>query len=1186
MAQFKQWALEYVLSDDETAQLGITQKAAREIEASRASSTVVGNWAASVQQWMTPSHSDDDQMEDGDEGGSGDIISRAKALGFLAGTLEALDKSVLRPDQVQRLIGFFGAMFSYDHKAGIAASAKALRQLYAMKSFKPDMGVKIIDDVCKLKEDFRLQTAVTRLEMYELFLSLVQNPAVASELQHKYGPSCGFVVGLLQLCQNERDPRNLMVWFKVLALVVADYDPSSEVTAEIFKTFSAYFPISLRSSATPIGITAEDLKEAVRACFSAHRRVADHAFPFLVQKLDQGDAVTVAVKVDILKTLKACIEKYDNPQASVVPHTEKLWNSLKYEVRNGEVKETIDATLDVLRTIARRLDGTKTHKFDVSLLKGYVDLVSRDCRDDLANPTYTKQAGLLLMTVTCANIRAYLLYNASFIDAIRQNLRQPKSPSHTRDLLLLLNSLLKTRLELLRDRSQGHSEDEQGLRAESRAHLDALFHDVYLPIWTAKIKEPNSEETDILKQVVQGLALLVSQQALRSDGEPVLLCPASICSEICSLLTSIITKGLTLSSNDNSADDTSLEDEAVLALRTIMMNYTDGYAELASRVKAEIRKRDWANPSEYSLNALRDLLSRFTFIGCSEIPSNIPTEPPSQSHYSPLRHFITLTTSLLELFPLSSHAKEAAPTESTLANAHLISSLHASVIWFHDACEAKYGREALASHSSGNQNWVEEFRQLPDEWLFQLRQGNQGRDTSLKPLKESDPEVYRQFLKLGLFIVRRLYRSVASGPREPWCERAVVQLSEMAALVVRSLGEDLQVSCNLAHEASHYFLAEGESPVYGASSVQGGMLALGVLQGLRPGALIGLYEPNGIAVRFVADTGNISLSSARVSDVRGAIGVILANKYKGGPNTSDPDYSVMKQVVQYWSKWLHEVTTSSTPEEAELFRAANTIATNVIAGAVARQDKHVLDLIPALHQAAASRHPNGEIIAESTGTVVKTNSFLTAENHAVVKRFHKQWAYTHIAKPILEDAQPGGSRDAHVATRYRVLILAVASNCPFTVYQDDLEPLIRLLVTALSNSAGLSDAVVWTHALSALEILVEILSHEPGALKGHLREIVGGATKVYQELLAAAQEAQQKNKAAAAAAAAATTTTRTACRKLALQVLGAIPTKFEERHVLAYSPPTRRMLAVACGDPGRKVREVARVARGNWAKVV
>src|SRR4051812_30984135 len=118
-------------------------------------------------------------------------------------------------------------MFSYDHKAGITASTKALRQLYGMKGFKPDMGVKMVEDVCKLKEDFRLQSVATRLEIYELFKSLVQDPAVSSELQHKYGASCGFVVDILQLCAAERDPRNLMLWFKILATLVADYSPSA-----------------------------------------------------------------------------------------------------------------------------------------------------------------------------------------------------------------------------------------------------------------------------------------------------------------------------------------------------------------------------------------------------------------------------------------------------------------------------------------------------------------------------------------------------------------------------------------------------------------------------------------------------------------------------------------------------------------------------------------------------------------------------------------------------------------------------------------------------------------------------------------------------------------------------------------------------------------------------------------------
>jgi DNA repair/transcription protein MET18/MMS19 len=588
--------------------------------------------------------------------------------------------------------------------------------------------------------------------------------------------------------------------------------------------------------------------------------VASLAFPFLLQKLDQGDAVTVAVKVggpslaqealfanssletdliqlDILKTIKACIEQYENPQANIVPHIETIWNSLKYEVRNGEVKETIDATLDVLRTIARKLDGTTTYKLDVSLLKGYVDLVSRDCRDDLANPTYTKQAGLLLMTVISANIRAYVLYNAGFIDTIRQNLRQPKSPSHTRDLLLLLNSLLKTRMELFRDRQKGHPDDEENLRTEPRSHLDTLFHDVYLPVWTDKTKEPDSEERDVLKQVIQGLALLVSQQVLQPDGAPVLLCSGSVCSEICSLLSLTITKGLSLSSNDNETEDTALEDEAVLALRTIVMNYTDGYAELAGRVKAEIKKRDWTNRSEYSLGALKDLLSRFTFIGCSEIPSNIPSDTHKQ--YSPLQHFITLTASLLEIFPLSPETKSIRLDESASANAHVISSLHASVIWFRDACEAKYGKEALTSVFSGNQNWLGEFRQLPEDWLLQVQRGDVDTNAVLAPVMEDDPKVHNQFLKLGLFIVRYLYRAATAGPRGPWDERALVQLSQMAALVVRSLGEEQQVSCTLADEAFNFF-RDADKPSPSSSELLTGLLTLGILQGLRPGALTGL----------------------------------------------------------------------------------------------------------------------------------------------------------------------------------------------------------------------------------------------------------------------------------------------------------------------------------------------------------
>ena len=88
------------------------------------------------------------------------------ALEFLASTLTALERQTLKADQVQLLVNFFCSLFSSDHKAGITASAKALRELTTMKMFKPAIGNDIIEGVCKLGGDFRLQAPATRLEIY------------------------------------------------------------------------------------------------------------------------------------------------------------------------------------------------------------------------------------------------------------------------------------------------------------------------------------------------------------------------------------------------------------------------------------------------------------------------------------------------------------------------------------------------------------------------------------------------------------------------------------------------------------------------------------------------------------------------------------------------------------------------------------------------------------------------------------------------------------------------------------------------------------------------------------------------------------------------------------------------------------------------------------------------------------
>lgn len=198
-------------------------------------------------------------------------------------------------------------MFEVDHKAGILPSASALSKIVEMKSFQRQWGNDIIQKICALKDDFPRQVPKTRIVIYKLVRSLMTTPEVASDLQHRHGSSAGFMVDLLQLCRSERDPDCLMVWFDILRIFLVEYSPSKEVIEETYGVFKLYFPIALpRASQT--GVTPEELKLQLRKCFSSNYQLADHAFPFLLGKLDQGDGVTVNVKVrpTFLAGTKAC----------------------------------------------------------------------------------------------------------------------------------------------------------------------------------------------------------------------------------------------------------------------------------------------------------------------------------------------------------------------------------------------------------------------------------------------------------------------------------------------------------------------------------------------------------------------------------------------------------------------------------------------------------------------------------------------------------------------------------------------------------------------------------------------------------------------------------------------------------------------------------------------------------------
>ena len=121
------------------------------------------------------------------------------------------------------------------------------------------------------------------------------------------------LVGIVNLVSGEKDPRNLMIIFSILKVVMVEWDIvghaevcmatmlkilSTDQTQTLFDSVFCYFPITFRPPPDdPYGITAQDLKARLRDCIAASRYFAPYAFPQLIDKLDSTSPI-VKVKFE------------------------------------------------------------------------------------------------------------------------------------------------------------------------------------------------------------------------------------------------------------------------------------------------------------------------------------------------------------------------------------------------------------------------------------------------------------------------------------------------------------------------------------------------------------------------------------------------------------------------------------------------------------------------------------------------------------------------------------------------------------------------------------------------------------------------------------------------------------------------------------------------------------------------
>jgi DNA repair/transcription protein MET18/MMS19 len=570
--------------------------------------------------------------------------------------------------------------------------------------------------------------------------------------------------------------------------------------------------------------------------------------------------------------MEACIENYAHPSTVLPPFIPSIWNSLKYEVRNGEVAETVQGAISVLRAIARRLQD------DSARLNEYIHMVFRDSLDDLAEPDYVKQAGQICLAVISSSPQAFVSHSPKLVDSVIQKIPQFKSAAYTtytRDLLDILEAILKARWTLVHH----YPNDDKLIAAKSATHFQNLFNKVYLPLWQNHVSHAEGPELGVLKAITSGVAALVTQEIVLSDGTMSLLCSVDVCKEICSLFTHRLLMPLTLSPRDAEAMVADVDIGLQQALSTVVTHYMDGFQMLAAATTDAILDRDWKTTEKRFIDHLWQVLCQVSFIGCVQLPTAIGLTS-AKKKYSPLHHFMTWTGALLQL------------TESFLADGAdprvvklMVAGLHHSMFFLREGCGTDAQQVNLHPGDEESLDWAKEFKiasagaTIPSEWLRLLYKDyrdihdqvwrNNVEDvvaaatgTVTEAIVSSSQDVFANFIRLCLFIVRHLFRRVTketqdsdgkvvlhlahelAGYTKPRRTAILEQIEGMTSETIRAMDARSQRFYQLPTEAFRLFSNCKVAMPYWSMDEDGALnlLTLSILKGLWPDAMTDLVS--------------------------------------------------------------------------------------------------------------------------------------------------------------------------------------------------------------------------------------------------------------------------------------------------------------------------------------------------------
>lgn len=407
-------------------------------------------------------------------------------------------------------------------------------------------------------------------------------------------------------------------------------------------------------------------------------------------------------------------------------------------MRNGEDEDTMWATLEVLGAVTTRLKGDELRDFTLT--------VTRECVGDLSSQMYCTAAGRLLTSVMSANVCAFVLIISPALTHIKENLRHPKSPTHSQYLLTILRIFIEGRIILAETRI---ADQDRGDFAATDPAFQTLYADIYRGLLrTASRPDACHDDVNLATEAVQGAAALVCQPAVRrlkaeslqSPSGVELLLPEGVRAEVCEVLFSIAARAWHGQARKDGSDE--LVNETIKALRRAVEAHPSGFHPLLERGVAVIRE-SYAYSISESVDTIQRVSSVLAFVGSSCLRPSLANA---------MRSFLGLSCALTSEL-LAAMDKKLDPNVWCALATGVLSTVH----YFRDACQdaglQDSARDQLIEHDQSE--WLPS---ILDRYPILDLTGTPDHQSLVVPEFSSVSEFRGDFLLVGLFICRQLYR--------------------------------------------------------------------------------------------------------------------------------------------------------------------------------------------------------------------------------------------------------------------------------------------------------------------------------------------------------------------------------------------------------------------------------------------